>query len=450
MLAVAALLVLSASLPDSTSVPHYQLAVRVEPGTHSVAVRGRVEGLPCDGEGGLYLNRSLRIESFSIGGRNVPVRLDSTGSPAPYAPDTRPLRFDCAAGAIELKYRGVLPDTMNGVNLIAGNLVELASYSGWYPMDPAVSNFTYEVDLDLPTGWILATNGRVLRADTANSRQHIVFAAAAPGMDIPIIASPDFVVERAEVDGASVEVYAVQAHRGLAMTAIENTREALTRYRRWFGPAGSAGVETLPTRVVYSPRPGWGYSRLPLITGSAAYAERKQRHAMGAALNFHGIAHEAAHFWWGIADTGTFDDWINEGLAEYSAFSATAEIFGAVVRDSLIAQYIAHSARADSSTAIATTRRESRLRYVNRYERPALLFAAIAADVSSERFHAFLRHFYEMYRGTRDATSTAFLGAARAALGTEIADRIERCVMRPWRADCARPVPAPHEAGGDR
>ena len=42
--------------------------------------------------------------------------------------------------------------------------------------------------------------------------------------------------------------------------------------------------------------------------------------ALATAATLHGTLHELAHFWWRIVAASTPSDWINEGLAEYSAF----------------------------------------------------------------------------------------------------------------------------------
>ncbi len=217
---------------------------------------------------------------------------------------------------------------------------------------------------------------------------------------------------------------------------MADLRRALALYASWFGQPEAAGPAT-PTRLVFSPRGGWGYSRLPVMLVSARLARAWSQQPSRRGYLVLGTAHELAHFWWRIADTGTTDDWLNEGLAEYSAFSAAREIFGRQVSDSVAAGYRRHAAAVKSPAPIAVTETEAPERYTNRYEKPALLFASVQQEVGAERFRGFLKAFYLSHAGHRDATTNAFLETARRQLGEEAAGRITACVTGPWAASCA-------------
>ncbi len=431
-LTLATALAISA-FPQTPPTPHYRLAADIDPERHHIAVRGRIEGRPCDGAHRLYLNQAFRLTRFRVAGHDTPIRLDSTAAPAQWTDATRPLVFDCRPGAIELAYEGVMADTVGGINMIAPGLVELAMYTGWYPLDPAVSSFTYDLELTLPAGWVVASGGRLAATRVAGGRQTVRLVSATPGMDVAFVASPGLVVRRAQSGAAAVEVYAPPADSELALGAIRNLQQALDLYGGWFG---SPGTGSLPTRFVYSPRGGWGYSRLPLIVVSAQVARDWALRPLGNASILQGTAHELGHFWWQIADTKTPNDWINEGGAEYSAFSAVGALFGGEIRDSLLARYRQHAARARTPTPIAATTNDSPDRYVNHYEKPTLLFAAVERQVGQPTFRGFLRSFYAAHAGRRDATTEAFLADARTALGADVAALMERCLTGAWTADC--------------
>ncbi len=424
----------SAALASPT-VPHYRLAVDIDPATHRIAVRGRIEGHPCDAPHRLYLNQAFRLTRFRVAGQDAAVRLDTAAPPAQWTRATRPLVFECRPGPIEFAYEGVLADTTSGVNMIAADLVELAGYTGWYPLDPAVPTFTYELELTLPAGWVVASGGRTTSGRSAGGRQSTKVVSETPGMDIAFVASPGLVLRQARSGTARVEVYSVAADSVLAQGAVQNLQRALELYTGWFGPPGTG---PLPTRFVYSPRGGWSYSRLPLLIVSAAYARDLAGKPLGNAGILQGTAHELGHFWWQIADTKTPDDWINEGGAEFSAFSAASRLFGGEIRDTLLARYRRDAAHARTATAIAATTNDSPDRYVNHYEKPALLFAAVERSTGSERLLGFLRSFHAAHAGRRDATTAAFLADARGALGADMGALLERCLTRPWTEDCGR------------
>ncbi len=423
------------ALSAGPTLPRYRLAVDIDPQTHRIAVRGRIEGRPCDAAHKLYLNQTFHLSSFRVAGRETPVRIDTAAPAAQWTVNARPLVFACRPGTIEFAYDGVVPDTVNDVNLIAPGLVELAGYTGWYPLDPSVSKLTYDIELTLPAEWVVASGGRVASARVSGGRRVTRFVSATPAMDIAFVASPALVLRSAHSGAATVEVYTVTTDSALAEGAIHNLQQALDLYGGWYGAPRTG---PLPTRMVYSPRTGWGYSRLPLMVIPAAVARDWSRKPLGNASIFQGTAHELAHFWWQIADTKTTDDWLNEGGAEFSAFSAASRVFGAEIRDSLVAQYLRHAARTRTKAAISATPNESPDRYVNHYEKPALLFAAVERRTGQAALMTFLRGYYGAHIGRRDATTASFLADARATLGEDVAGLIERCVTAEWTEECAR------------
>lgn len=433
----ALLAALTLALQASGPVPHYRLAVRVDPESHAIAVQGRLEGRTCEEGHPLYLNRKFRVEAFRVAGKATPVQFDTAAKPAQWTDGTRPLSFDCRSGPIEFSYSGTLADTVSGVNLIAPGLVELALYSGWYPFDPAVHAFTYDVDLDLPAGWVVASGGRMAPGRVKNGRERVRFVSAAPGMDLAFAASPELVLQRGGGTGVPIEVYSARADTALAIAASKDLERAVSLYTAWYRPV-RVGPASIPPRLVISPREGWGYSRLPLILAPAGVTRVWFRQPLGRALILQGSAHELAHFWWQIADVNTTEDWINEGLAEFSAFSAARDVFGPDVRDSLATGYRRALARAKTTAAIASTPNGSPDRYVNHYQKPALLLASVEATVGPDRLHRFLADYYAAHAGRRDATTASFLEAARSSLGTDVGARLTRCLTEQWTEDCGR------------
>jgi hypothetical protein len=426
------------ALAHGESHPHYSLAVRIEPESHSIVVHGRLEGRQRGTESRLYLNKNFQLDSFLVAGCITPVDFDTAAAPAQWTTVTRPLRFDCRPGTLEFAYSGVITDTIWGVNLIAPELIELAMYAGWFPYDPGLRSFTYDVELDLPEGWVLVSGGRLRRSDVTGGRQILQFASVAPVFDIAFVASPKFTVHRAAEGVATIEVYATAEDSLLATTAMQDLRQALSLFRQWFGPLRGADAGMQATRLVYSPRGGWGYSRLPMIVLSAQAAHTSLHQQLGVARSFLGTAHELAHFWWGVADTETHDDWINEGLAEFSAFSAASALFGSEVRDSLLAGYRRSIPTGKLSTPIAATPNESPDRYLNHYQKPTLLFASLESTVGQNRLMEFLRKIYEAHHERRDATTPAVLRIARNVLGAEAERRLERCVTGVWTPECGQ------------
>jgi hypothetical protein len=101
----------------------------------------------------------------------------------------------------------------------------------------------------------------------------------------------------------------------------EDVLWTLERFSGWFGPTRPADFT-----LIESPRAlGGGYARrgLVVLSGMNSGDFLTQRE-----LYLRSLAHEAAHAWWWEAPTTSWEDWLNESFAEYSALLALRERFG--------------------------------------------------------------------------------------------------------------------------
>jgi hypothetical protein len=200
-------------------------------------------------------------------------------------------------------------------------------------------------------------------------------------------------------------------------------------------------------RVVYSPRPGWGYVRRPLIVVSEEAARAARADRFGRARDLRYVAHEVAHCWWQMADASTPDDWINEGLAEYSAFLASGRIFGAEFAEALLADYRLRSATSATVSAIAETASSSPDREVNRYARPVLLLTDLQRRYGEERTGEFVRALYRRFAADGRATTDAFLDEASRRLGKDARESLATTLFRrDWSDATPRYAYSPKDA----
>ena len=183
---------------------------------------------------------------------------------------------------------------------------------------------------------------------------------------------------------------------------------------KWYGLPSVKGL----LRFVYSPRSGWGYSRIPMFVVSEEYGLSLTGHEFGLARDFHGNGHELSHFWWMIANPDLPDDWINEGLAEFSAFRLSKFFYGEEFAKELIQEYQKHAVESGTETSIVETEADSPDRYINRYEKTTLLFIE-ARHRFGDRLDQVFKSLYSTFRGTREATTEAFFEAVKEHLGDE-------------------------------
>ncbi|MEJ2052271.1 MAG: hypothetical protein P8X42_00005, partial [Calditrichaceae bacterium] len=145
---------------------------------------------------------------------------------------------------------------------------------------------------------------------------------------------------------------------------------------------------------------------------------------------------EIAHYWWSIADVNTPDDWINEGLAEYSAFIVSKTMIGEEFTNQLLKEYKQRVESTETETAIALTENNSPDREVNRYDKAVLMFNEAAQKFGKENLHLFLKTLYERFAGTGNLTTALFLQYARSRMGTEAENFFETALYDPdWKGE---------------
>lgn len=134
------------------------------------------------------------------------------------------------------------------------------------------------------------------------------------------------------------------------------------------------------------------------------------------AMGFHGGIHEVAHFWWHLADVNR-EDWLNEGLAEFSALRMSAKQFGPERRKELLTQFLQDAAECSERISILGTNFRHDDRYVNLYEKTSLLLAVLEKRHGAAAMDAFLKEVYQSFKGTRAATTIAALVMAEKRFG---------------------------------
>ncbi len=116
---------------------------------------------------------------------------------------------------------------------------------------------------------------------------------------------------------------------------------------------------------------------------------------------------------------GTPDDWINEGLAEFSAFRLSEEFFDKAFADLLVREYREHAAQSKTETPITETEGSSEDRYVNRYEKVTLLLLEARRRFGQESLDRVLKALHTRYAGTRKATTEFLLEEVETQLGAD-------------------------------
>ncbi len=372
----------------------YDLSAALSPSDGTLQVRGVVEIAAAGGETEVrfLVNRGLEVRAASC-----PVCADYSFDRSKtkvflFVPDGAPLVFRLKRPLekgerveFRMEYGGklVLPPWHMGT--LGPDWIELALYSAWFPFQPDKGRFTYNLTVDIDPAWRLTGSGRIDRLGEGKWR----FLQDAPTMDINLMGSRGLKTHLVKVDGREVRLDEVTLP-GDAAERIAQESAALTRqFAEWLGPAASDRL----TIAFADRKGGGGYSRTGFVCYETAYMASLSPPEMTRALS-----HEIAHMWWRNAPADTWEDWLNESFAEYTALMAVRKAHGAEAFAAKLAEFRKETAGAPPIRGIA---RESRDAYRVLYMEGPLILHRLEQAMGEDKFRRLLhRVMDEQVRST--------------------------------------------------
>lgn len=212
---------------------------------------------------------------------------------------------------INFKYKGHINIVTDyGLNRLTKDWIELGIYTPWFPLSEQIEQALFHVTIQIDNDY------KVINAKKIG--EHSVITQLEPNSDCPIIASNCFQCKESFYENMSVHVYFTEERfKDLALKLSDYTVSILDYYQR-FG-----AIDSQELSIVIAPREdGGGYCRTGLIvlTADAEVSEIEY---------FKFVAHELAHLWWcKVKNSNTWEDWLNESFAEFSALLVLRNTFG--------------------------------------------------------------------------------------------------------------------------
>ena len=388
----------------------YQLDVRIDPDVGQIGVSGWVSlsgaepGKPL----AFSLHGTFTVERLAVADQPVPF-VATPNELAPLAPCTQRIALTVPPNAstnplrIEMSYHGVLrhfpewasqPDQKVGLDdQIGPGLVELASYSNWYPSFGWGHRFDAVLDISLPSGWTAVALGQP-DAPTAVGARSVSRWHAPAVEDIVVLAAPNFHKLEVKSAGGVFEVYHTRLPESFVHQEVAGVRESLAWLEQTLGqPVTKTGA----FRYVYSPRrKGQNFARTGLVVDSEGrVAQTLQEHPDADFFQLN--AHEVAHFWWRIGRGQA--DWINEASAEYFALLSLKTRSAARFNEAILKYRQEAAELPPTAPSLATVPANSTgQNYVIRYRKGALLLHDLSRQVGEPTFLHLSRLFYERFR----------------------------------------------------
>lgn len=411
---------------ENSQKPFYNLTVRISPASGSMECRVEIQN-PSDSC--FILNKDMEIHNIFADGISASFNKKDTN----VLPNSVEFKIESNVPKdLVIEYSGKIkdksfPPVIRNVNMIKPGLVELALYVSWYPrLMHNNSSFNFRMNVDVPSNFITVTNGDLKEEKIENGHRLTEWNSCKSGIDILILAAPNLKESEITKDETKIEIY----YDKLPDTYVDSMKSNLLKSVNWLtnllGPSKSDRL----IRVGYSPRPAWGYVRVPFIIVSENNALYGRNQKFGTARDFRYITHEISHYWWSFANTNSPDDWINEGLAEYSAFLVSGDIVGLDFTDQLLKEYNEQAENSTTETAIAETESNSPDREVNRYAKPVLIFNEAEKRFGKGTMRLFYKNLYNRFLNSKDATTEIFLNEVKKDIGNKAYDFFSEALYR--------------------
>lgn len=247
-----------------------------------------------------YLNKNAKIENLKI--NNVFTNY-KTENATDFMPDFKKIIIKSSflkKFNLEIKYSYPLDKTENPTFLYNPNWIELSLYTGWFPLNFNDKNYSYKLKFEIPENYQIISSGRISR-----NKNKTIILNNENYKDIPVILSDKFQIFSAKDE--KIKFYGT----GLSdeqIKDIQNTSDNMYNfYEEVFGKSDSknliVAVNPFAHPMSYARK---GFISLSLKNGFAN-SDKKI------------LAHEIGHLWWKNASFGTYEEWLNESFAEFSA-----------------------------------------------------------------------------------------------------------------------------------
>ena len=392
--------------------PDYSLYVKIIPDSGYMKVNCEILN---PGDSVFYLTKGMQITEIKTD--QQPVDLKSTIINLPN--NSTRISLHGKPQKIEIAYCGKInpadyPKTTSAVNMVNSKLIELSDQIKWYPSPASDGIFNYSLTLDLPSDYRSVTNS-ILKT-TRNDRQREIteWETGKPVWNITLVAAPGMTRSQVKSNGCEIEIYSTKLPSSYIDSIKNDISKAYHDLSQLYGSAGSGNL----IRLVYSPRSAGGYSRAPMIIVSEKFALEQRNQTYGYARDLRLDIHEIAHYW-SIADVNTSEDWLNEGLAEFSALMISKKLAGNSFYEVLLKEYRGIVSSSDIRTSIVETQGNSGEREINRYYKPALLLNDLWIKYGDDKIRELFSSFYSVSLSNGGATTELLLDRIEKVLGTD-------------------------------
>nr|WP_199000311.1 hypothetical protein [Flavobacterium sp. ASV13] len=267
-----------------------------------------------------YINKNTEIRNLTIDNHAVNY---STENATDYMPDFKKIiikdnlqnKFD-----LEIIYSYRLDKVENRSFLYNPNWIELSLYTAWFPVNLNDKNYSYQLEFKTPENYQIISPGILQK-----NKNKTIITNKENYQDIPVVLSDQFQLFSAK--NKKINFYGIQLSNE-QIEDIQNTADHIYNFFKMsFGENDSnnliVAVNPFAHPMSYARK---GFISLSLQNGFSNSDKIT-------------LAHEIGHLWWQNAPHGTYEDWLNESFAEFSALQWMQEKLSKTAFDELLKKY---------------------------------------------------------------------------------------------------------------
>ena len=247
-----------------------------------------------------YLNKNAKIENLKINKAFIHYK---TENGTDFMPDFKKIIIKNIFSKnfnLEIKYSYPLDKIENETFLYNPNWIELSFYTGWFPINFEDRNYSYKLDFETPEKYQIISSGSI-----SKTKNKTTIINDENYKDILVILSDKFQIFSAK--NGTIRFYGTGLSKE-QIKDIQNTSEDIYNfYEEIFGKSDSKNLMVAVNPFAHP----MSYARKGFISLSL-----KNGFANGDKKT---LAHEIGHLWWKNASFGTYEEWLNESFAEFSA-----------------------------------------------------------------------------------------------------------------------------------
>jgi hypothetical protein len=359
-----------------------------------------------------YLNKDLKVASVQcdgcLGFSEQKEKVDEYKNAPLAAPVEVRLRLGTDVRTIRIRYSGKLVDVPSDTSSFNRDWVELGMIeTQWLPFDPESKEFTYDLKLKTDPAYKIVANAYV----TGMSGKWRLQRTSA-SYDVDLAAGRKLEVRRLTTASLKLQI----ASEGVPNDFLErfgtDTGRIAETYTQWFGKPASDRLT-----VVLNPRDGASYSR----PGYISLCYNKDPSAFDGMI--YTMSHEVAHFWWHGASDETWENWLNEGFAEYTAMMYLRQTKGEAAFQKQVAK---QERRVEGAPPLWGVDRHAPRAAAAIYGKGALDLYTLEKMLGRQRFLKFLRALFEK----NIKTTNGLLAELAAEDGQQVATNFENLLKK--------------------